>query len=145
MMRSARTLRFLPRAGTDEVQTRRLALVSALAVRFMHDLGLMLTGRRDTFDEYVEAAVLTRLRATVQPFLAGGVRLQPDFGGYAQLIVEGDLADRGRAVTCHVDFEDRSVLVAPDGGVSASRRSLRLTLVTDDAVHTVVAQRLEAR
>lgn len=123
---------------------RRLGEVMALAERFMFDLGMMLSGQHDRFDEYVSAQALATVRMAVEPFLRSGTSFQPDFGEYAQLTVAGSLADSHEPVKAFVDFEDRSRAQASDGRfVTASRRCLRLTLVIDPSVHTVVGHSLE--
>jgi hypothetical protein len=123
---------------------RRLTRVTTIAERFMYDLGVMLSGQRDLFDDYVSAGALAALRSAIEPFLQSGTSFQPDFGEYAQLTVAGSLADVGEPVTAWVDFEDRSRAHASDGTlVAVPRRSLRLTLVIDATVQTVIGHQLE--
>lgn len=130
--------------GVDELRERRVGLVMVLAERFLHDLGIMLAGEVDGFDEYVSADTVRAVRGAVQPFLAGDAVLRPDFGEYAHLTIEGNLADTVAPVVAHVDFENRSQALRPDGTIIATpRRPLRLTLVLAADLRTVVGHRFD--
>jgi len=134
------------RAGNDvgARRSRRVAEVSQLVERFVYDLGLIIAGRVVHLEHYVEAAVARRLRDALEPALAAGAVTRPDFGEYAQLRIEGDLLDLSESVRTVVEFDDRSTRSDGRGEVMArSRRRVRLHLLIDPAITTVLDHRVE--
>lgn len=127
----------------DARRSRRVGEVMRLVERFVYDLGLLIGGHPGDLDAYVEPGVRARLRAALTPTVTGG-STRPDFGEYAQLRIEGDLLDLSESVRAVVEFDDRSTRADGHGGVMMrSRRRVRLELLLDPAVASVLDYRIE--
>ncbi|MFN2568000.1 MAG: hypothetical protein ABR564_00135 [Candidatus Dormibacteria bacterium] len=128
----------------DELRDRRLQSIKELAERFVFDLGLLMAGHPATLEEYVSAAAASRLRASLEPFLATGDAMRPNFGEYGELRVEGDLLRDDRCLNADVDFTDHSVRETSEGNLlPARRRRMRLTLTIDPDLRRIAEFRLQ--
>ena len=114
----------------DEIREQRLEAVKQLAERFTYDLGLLIAGHQVNFDAYVAPDASARLRASVEPFLASGDAMRPNFGEYGELRVEGNLLDMSMPIHAYVEFDDQSVRETSAGELIAmGKRRMQLTLV----------------
>jgi len=133
-----------PGGENDARRSSRVTEVLQLVERFVYDLGLLIAGRAVDLDAYVDAAVATRLHAALAPARTSGAVIHPDFGEYAQVVIEGNLLDLSQPVQAIVEFDDRSTWSDREGGVvRRSRRRVRLRLTLDPAVTTVLDHRIE--
>lgn len=120
----------------------RLDIIKELAERFTYDLGLLIAGHDTALADYVDGRAAARLQEGVEPFLASGEAMRPDFGEYAELRILGDLSSAS-LVESVVEFEDRSVRETVDGRLlSTAARRLQLTLMVDLAAKRVLDYRL---
>lgn len=127
----------------DARRSRRVGEVMRLLERFVYDLGLLIGGHAGDLDAYVEPGVRARLRSALTPIDTGGTT-RPDFGEYAQVRIEGDLLDLSESVRAVVEFDDRSTRADGRGEVVTRwRRRVRLELLLDPAVATVLDFRIE--
>jgi hypothetical protein len=116
----------------DDLREQRLDDIKALAERFTYDLGLLMAGHDVNFEEYVNPPVAARLRASMEPFLATGDAMRPNFGEYGDLRVEGDLAGGRDPVMAYVEFEDQSIRETAGGDlIPVPRHRMNLTLTID--------------
>jgi len=128
---------------SDELREQRLSQVKQLAERFVYDLGLLMAGHPAALEEYLVDAAAGRLRASLEPFLAAGDVMRPNFGEYGELRIEGDLLAMGRVVTAEVEFNDQSVREKRDGELLATRRRrIRLTLSIEPDLRRIADFRL---
>lgn len=113
----------------DEMRERRLDAVKKLAERFTYDMGLLIAGHTVNFEEYLASSVATRLRAGVEPFLASGDAMRPNFGEYGELRVEGDLLSNEDPIHAYIEFDDQSVRVTSAGDlIPGPKRRMIITL-----------------
>jgi hypothetical protein len=125
--------------SADELRERRLDEVKALAERFTYDLGLLIAGHRVPLEEYVAPAVAARLRARVEPFLATGDAMRPNFGDYGELRVEGNLTEGRDPIVAYVEFDDMSQRETSAGEViPMGKRRMLLTLTIEPNVRGVL-------
>jgi len=116
----------------DDIREQRLDDIKALAERFTYDLGLLIAGHEVNFEEYVNPPVADRLRAGMEPFLATGDAMRPNFGEYGDLRVEGNLVNATRPIMAFVEFEDQSIRETANGElIPIPRRRMSLTLTID--------------
>lgn len=127
-----------PGLSADQLREQRLDEVRRLAEGFLMDLGLLLAGHPAPLEEHMSPVAAARLRGAVQPFLASGDVMRPNFGDYAELRVEGDLLAPGAPPPAHVDFDDRSIRETAGGDLlPSSRRRLRLTLEIEPGLRRI--------
>jgi hypothetical protein len=131
----------------DDLREARLDEIRDTVERFTFGLAMLLAGQDEDLADCTSADLSHRLRAAVEPFLATGDALKPDFGAYGQLRVEGDLCAT-EPVSALFEFEDRSRRESFDGRRQAAPRrrirlDMRLTLepcrVSDCTVHVTAA------
>ena len=118
------------RTGLDEdVRERRLEVLQRTVERFTFALGMLISGREAPFADCASPMLADRMRTAIEPFLATGDTLRPDFGTHGELRIEGDLLDTDTPVSAFLEFEDRSVREHGDGAtVAVPRRRVRLLL-----------------
>lgn len=122
----------------DEVRERRLDAVKQLAERFTYDLGLLIAGHPVRLEDYVEPGAAQRLRASIEPFLATGDAMRPNFGEYGELRVEGNLLADTAPIYAHVEFDDQSVRETANGDlIPMGKRRMLLSLVIDPSATRV--------
>jgi hypothetical protein len=118
--------------------------VLRLVERFVYDLGMLLAGNTADLEPYVEATVAARLRTTLQRVQRSGRAMRPDFGDYAEVRISGDVLNLAQPVQVAVEFDDRSTWSAsPVEAAIRARRRVRLELVFDAAITTVLDHRVE--
>jgi hypothetical protein len=128
----------------DSQREQRVALVLGLVDRFVYDLGLLLGDRPCDLGDYVAPSSAARLRDALLPLQGGGAPLRPEFGDFAQVRIEGNLLDPTAPVHSIVEFDDHSTRVGEDGGaVARRRRRVRLRLLFDPAITTVLDHRVD--
>jgi hypothetical protein len=134
----------LSRGDADARRTKRVGDVLRLVERFVYDLGMLIAGNTADLEPYVEATMAARLRTTLQRVQRSGRVMRPDFGDYAEVRISGDVLDIARPVEAVVEFDDRSTWSAsPDEAAIRARRRVRLELVFDAAITTVLDHRVE--
>jgi hypothetical protein len=70
--------------------------------------------------------------------------MRPDFGDYAEVRISGDVLNLAQPVQVAVEFDDRSTWSAsPVEAAIRARRRVRLELVFDAAITTVLDHRVE--
>ena len=118
--------------SADDVREQRLEDIKKLAERFTYDLGLLIAGHPVELEAYVAPGPAQRLRASLEPFLASGDAMRPNFGEYGELRVEGDLLNLDDPIRAHVEFDDQSVRETAKGElIPIPRRRMLLTLIID--------------
>ncbi|HEY8755366.1 MAG TPA: hypothetical protein VIN65_03315 [Candidatus Dormibacteraeota bacterium] len=131
-------------ADDDARRSQRVAEVLGLIERFVYDLGLLIAGCVVDLHTYVEMSAASRLRSALEPARTVVGMVRPDFGEYAQVRIEGDLLDLSASVRAVVEFDDRSTRSdGPGGSVARSRRRIRVRLVLDPGITTVLDHRIE--
>ena len=116
----------------DDIREQRLDDIKALAERFTYDLGLLIAGHEVNFEEYVNPPVAQRFRDTMEPFLATGDAMRPNFGEYGDLRIEGNLVNASSPIMAYVEFEDNSIRETAEGElIPIPRRRMSLTLTID--------------
>jgi hypothetical protein len=134
----------LSRGDADARRTQRVGDVLRLVERFVYDLGMLLAGNTADLEPYVEATVAARLRTTLQRVQRSGRAMRPDFGDYAEVRISGDVLNLAQPVQVAVEFDDRSTWSAsPVEAAIRARRRVRLELVFDAAITTVLDHRVE--
>ena len=124
--------------SADEIREQRLEDIKALAERFTYDLGLLIAGHAVELEAYVAANPAARLRASLEPFLASGDAMRPNFGEYGELRIEGNLLSVDTPIHAHVEFEDQSVRETVTGDlVPLPRRRMLLSLVIDPSCRNI--------
>ena len=126
--------------SADVRRQARLDRVLVLAEAFVHDLGLMMAGARPRIEGYVAADASARLQAALS---RGSARVTPMFSEYAQVRVDGDLLDTAQPARVTVEFVDLSLPSQNDVASRRPRRRVRLRLVLDPALATVLDVRVE--
>jgi hypothetical protein len=105
---------------------------------------MLLAGNTADLEPYVEATVAARLRTTLQRVQRSGRAMRPDFGDYAEVRISGDVLNLAQPVQVAVEFDDRSTWSAsPVEAAIRARRRVRLELVFDAAITTVLDHRVE--
>lgn len=128
----------------DAQREQRVTLVLGLVDRFVYDLGLLLAGRPCDLEAYVAPPAAARLHAALLPLQGRRPALRPQFGDFAQVRIEGNLLDPTEPVRSVVEFDDRSTRVGEDGApLARTRRRIRLRLLFDCAITTVVDHRVD--
>jgi len=120
-----------PPIDSDPVgrQERCLDAASTTVEKFAYDLGLLMAGRDPAFDQSATREMAERVRVAVRPFLRSGDLMRPDFGGFGELRIDGDLISPTSHVRAAFEFEDRSVRESSDGRLIGSmRRRIRLEM-----------------
>jgi hypothetical protein len=116
------------RATDHALREERLDHIRDAVEQFTFTLGLLISGHdvpADTSDDDLAA----RLQRELQPFLALGDVMRPDFGAFGELRVEGDLLQLIDPVLATLEFDDRCVRQTAAGRlVPARRRRMRLTM-----------------
>ena len=116
----------------DELRERRLGEIKQIAESFTYDLGLLIAGHEVDFERYLAPHAVARLRAAVEPFLASGDAMRPNFGEYGELRIEGNLLDSDAPVVAHIEFDDQSVRETADGDLlTMPKRRIHVMLVLD--------------
>ena len=145
-----RALRTRVVSAGDDIRERRLEELRDTVEQFTFSLGLLLAGHDPEFGATATPELRARLEAAVEPFLASGDAMRPDFGAYGELHVEGDLLLHDQPVTALLEFDDRSMRETADGRLlPAPRRRIRLELrlsiqpcrIEDCAIHLLAAGR----
>ena len=114
-----------------------------LVDRFVYDLGLLLAGRPVDLRDYVAPSAAARLVRALEP-VEGRSALEPAFGDFAQVRIEGNVLQAGAPVRTVVEFEDQSARLDEAGGpVARTRRRVRLRLLFDPAITTVMDHRVD--
>ncbi len=138
------SLRLRATVDADARREQRVALVLPLVEQFVYDIGRLIAGHDVHLRAYVAEPAAARLRHALKPLQREEGSIRPEFGEYAQLRIEGDLLNTSAPVRCLVEFEDRSVRLDSSGAaVRRSRRRIRLLLILDPTISTVVDHRLE--
>jgi hypothetical protein len=133
-----RTVEIGPSATDDDLREQRLDDIKKLAERFTYDLGLLIAGHPVELETYVAPGPAQRLIASLEPFLASGDAMRPNFGEYGELRVEGDLLNTHDAVRAHIEFDDQSVRETSSGDlIPIPRRRMLLTLIIDPSCRNV--------
>lgn len=138
--------RLTPRGqrALDQERARRVDMVMQLVERLVYDLGLLISGADVDLAAYVERTAAERVHRAVAPALTGMGAIQPDFGDFAQVTVEGDILGDTDPVRATVEFNDRSVRVNSSGAVILRlRRQIRLLLLLDPTLVVVRDLRVE--
>ena len=118
--------------AADDLREQRLEDIKKLAERFTYDLGLLIAGHPVELETYVAPQPAQRLIASLEPFLASGDAMRPNFGEYGELRVEGNLLASDRPIHAYLEFDDLSQRETADGQLhSIGRRRMHLTLVID--------------
>ena len=131
------------RRSADELRAARASRVTEMIEQFVHDLGLLIAGCTPDLSSYLEPDEVARLNDTVRPAVVGDGLLQPDFGEYAQVRIEGDILDDETPLRVEVEFEDRSVRYdAQHRPLTHYRRQVRITAVVDTAASRIVRHRI---
>jgi hypothetical protein len=129
--------------GADNARQERIARTLHLVEQFVYDLGLLIAGLEPDLT-YVAPRCASLLRDTVRPALDSEVIVRPDFGQYAQVAIIGELLNPVAMVRTVVEFEDASTRVDGKGRtVSRARRRIRLRLLLDQELTTVVEHEIE--
>ncbi len=124
--------------SNDEIREQRLDQIRQLAERFTYDLALLIAGHPVELESYVTAQAAARLRGSLEPFLASGDAMRPNFGEYGELRVEGNLLAFDRPIHAHIEFDDQSVRETAEGEfVSTGKRRMLLTLIIDPSCRGV--------
>lgn len=132
------------RQAVDARRTVRIDAVLRLAERFVHDLGQLLGGGVADLEPYVDNALAARLRHTLQTATDLAGAMHPDFSDYAEVRIAGDVLDLAKPVRAAVEFDDRSTWSPGSQHVTVrARRRVRIDLVFDAAITTIVDQRIE--
>ena len=96
--------------------------------QFSYALGMMIAGH-DAPAGSIDPELLARMQHALQPFLMRGDVMRPDFGAFGDLRIEGELLQSADPVLAVLEFDDRCVREAADGGLVPARlRRLRLTM-----------------
>ena len=96
--------------------------------QFSYALSMMIAGH-DAPAGAMDRELLSRMQRALQPFLARGDVMRPDFGAFGDLRVEGALLQTDEPVLAVLEFDDRCVREAADGTLVPARvRRLRLTM-----------------
>lgn len=123
---------------SDEIREQRLDLVRQLAERFTYDLGLLIAGHEVKLEDYVATAAARRLRSSVEPFLASGDAMRPNFGEYGELRVEGNLLNYSQPIFAHVEFDDQSIRETAAGELlPTGKRRMVLSLTIDPSCESI--------
>ncbi len=76
-----------------------------------------------------DSGLAHQVGTALEPFLAGGDVMRPDFGPFGDLRVEGDLLQTETPLLATLDFDDRCVRQTTEGRLlPARRRRLRLVM-----------------
>src|SRR5581483_2724481 len=114
----------------DEVREQRLEAIKRLCERFSYDLGLLIAGHPVAFEEYMDQHAAARLRDSVEPFLATGDAMRPNFGEYGELRVEGNLLDHTQPIYAFIEFDDQSVRETAAGElIPSQKRRMLLSII----------------
>jgi hypothetical protein len=136
------------RANDHALREERLEHIRDAVEQFTFTLGLLISGH-DVPEGTSDHDLAARLQHELQPFLAHGDVMRPDFGAFGELRVEGDLLQLIDPVLATLEFDDRCVRQTAAGRlVPARRRRMRLTMrvavapprVIDCLVSQVVAR-----
>jgi hypothetical protein len=123
-----RFARAAERANDHALREERLEHISDAVEQFTFTLGLLISGH-DVPADASDHALAARLQRELQPFLALGDVMRPDFGAFGELRVEGDLLQSIEPVMATLEFDDRCVRQTAAGRlVPARRRRMRLTM-----------------
>ena len=127
----------------DEIREAKLDAVKQIAERFTYDLGLLIAGHGVDLEKYVEPSVARRMRQSVEPFLASGDAMRPNFGDYGELRIEGYLLSNEHPIYAHVEFDDQSIRETATGDlIPTGRRRMLLSLVIDPSAARVLDYKL---
>jgi len=130
--------------GPDEIREHKLDAVKTLAERFTYDLGLLIAGHPVELEQYVADSPARRLRHSVEPFLACGDAMRPNFGDYGELRIEGYLLSSDHPIYAYVEFDDQSIRETSTGDlIPTGRRRMLLSLVIDPSAGRVLDYRLQ--
>lgn len=128
----------------DEIREHKLERVKKLAERFTYDLGLLIAGHDVNFEEYVDPGAASRLRGSVEPFLASGDAMRPNFGDYGELRIEGYLLSSQHDIYAYVEFDDQSVRETISGDlIPSGRRRMLLSLIIDPTASSIRDYKLQ--
>jgi hypothetical protein len=136
------------RASDHSLREERLEHIRDAVEQFTFTLGLLISGH-ELPAEIGDHDLAVRLQRALQPFLALGDVMRPDFGAFGELRVEGNLLQLIDPVLATLEFDDRCVRQTAAGRlVPARRRRMRLTMrvaispprVIDCLVSEVVAR-----
>lgn len=112
-----------------QLRELRLARIKDVVDAFLYGIALVMAGQAPAFGGSADAALETRLRQSLSPFLKSRAMLRPDFGPFAELRIDGDLLNVDEPVAVTVDFEDRSLWLDPRGRfLESPRRQVRLRM-----------------
>jgi hypothetical protein len=127
----------------DEIREKKLDAVKQIAERFTYDLGLLIAGHPVELEQYVDPGVAGRMRASVEPFLASGDAMRPNFGDYGELRIEGYLLSGEHPIHAYVEFDDQSIRETSNGDlIPAGRRRMLLSLVIDPSAARILDYKL---
>ena len=116
----------------DDIREMKLDNIKAICEKFVYDLGLVIAGHTVRLEEYVNPTAATKLINSVEPFLASGDAMKPNFGEYGELRVEGNILDNTQPIFAYIHFDDLSIRETASGElVPTPRRKMLLTLVLD--------------
>lgn len=128
----------------DEIREKKLDAVKQLAERFTYDLGLLIAGHPVELEQYVDMAAARRLRESVEPFLASGDAMRPNFGDYGELRIEGYLLSSEHPIYAYVEFDDQSIRETASGDlIPTGRRRMLLSLVIDPSARRIHDYKLQ--
>ena len=128
----------------DEIREYKLERVKGLAERFTYDLGLLIAGHDVNFEEYLDPAAAQRLRESIEPFLASGDAMRPNFGDYGELRIEGYLLSNLHDIHAYVEFDDQSVRETMSGElIPTPRKRMLLSLVIDPTASAIRDYKLQ--
>jgi len=130
--------------GPDEIREKKLDAVKTIAERFTYDLGLLIAGHPVELEQYVDNTAARRLRQSVEPFLASGDAMRPNFGDYGELRIEGFLLSNEHPIYAYVEFDDQSIRETSSGDlIPTGRRRMLLSLVIDPSASRVHDYKLQ--
>jgi hypothetical protein len=123
-----RLARAAGRVSDHSLREQRLENVRDAVEEFAFGLAQLIAGYEVSVVR-ASPVVTQSVRAALEPFLAGGDVMRPDFGPFGDLRVEGDLSQAGMPVLATLDFDDRCVRQTPEGRLlPARRRRLRVVM-----------------
>jgi hypothetical protein len=110
------------------LRERRLESIRDAVEEFAFGLAQLMAGH-DVSPAAADPGLTNRVRTALEPFLARGDVMRPDFGPFGDLRVEGDLLQRARPLLATLEFDDRCVRQTPEGRLlPARRRRVRLIM-----------------
>ena len=131
------------------LREQRLEEIRDAVEQFSYSLGLLIAGH-DAPENSTDHDLTAHLQHELRPFLNAGDAMRPDFGGFGDLRIEGELLQSALPILATLDFDDRCVRETVQGRLIPARgRRLRVAMhvavdpvrIIDCAVSEVVDRR----